>query len=348
MRSWFLQFARASIIVMLMAASAWAQQPPSDDTLDEPPQPQIEKRAPEAGTLKVNVDVVNVFCNVKDKHGALIPDLKKDDFEVSEDGQPQTLKYFAAESDQPLTLGLLVDTSGSQQRVLPMEKESASAFLDDVLRPKDLAFVMNFDVDVDLDQDYTANKHALRRAVEAAKINTGSGGGGLPGLGQGPFPTSGVPRGTLLYDAVYLAANEKLAHEVGRKAMILLTDGEDQGSQERIQDAIEAAQKADAIVYVILIADRGFYYQSGMGYSGESEMRKLTEQTGGRVIDVGNRADKLTQAFQQIANELRTQYLLGYTPTNQKRDGSFRKIAIKTKSDYKIQARRGYYAPGPS
>lgn len=331
-------------LLLGMAASVCAAQQlpgPSDNEPDVQEQPS---REPSAGTLKVNVDVVNVFCNVKDKRGALIPDLKKDDFEISEDGKPQTLKYFAAEANQPLTLGLLVDTSGSQQRVLPLEKDAASQFLDEVIRPNDVAFVINFDVDVNLDQDFTNNKHELRRAIEATQINVGGGNGPLPGLGQGPFPSAGTPRGTLLYDAVYLASNEKMAREVGRKAMILLTDGEDQGSKLRIRDAIEAAQKADAICYVILIADRGFY--GGMGYSGDSEMHKLSEETGGRVIDASNRPDKLRQAFDQIAAELRTQYLLGYTPTNEKHDGSFRKISIKAKGDAKVQARKGYYAPG--
>jgi VWFA-related protein len=145
----------------------------------------------------------------------------------------------------------------------------------------------------------------------------------------------------LLYDAVYLAAHDQLAHEVGRKAMILLTDGEDQGSQLRIKDAIEAAQKSDSICYVILIADRGFY---GFGYSGDSEMKKLAGETGGRVIEVGNKMEKLKEAFDQIANELRSQYNLGYTPTNSAQDGSFRKIEVRSKQSYKVQTRSGYYA----
>ena len=298
-------------------------------------------------TLKVNVEVVQLFFNVKDKHGALIPSLTKDSFDVFEDGKPQTIKYFKAESDLPLTLGILIDSSGSQQRVLEMEKEVGGAFLEDILRPKDEAFVISFDVDINLLQDFTSSVRSLKRALNEAKINTGGGScGGVPGLGGGPIPCSSRgPRGTALYDAVYLASHDELAHEVGRKAMILLTDGEDQGSKLKIRDAIEAAQKADAICYVILIADRGFYFSVGMGYSGEGEMKKLAEQTGGRVISVGNKADKLKQAFDQISQELRSQYNLGYTPTNTVRDGSFRKVEIKAKQgDYKIQARSGYYA----
>jgi VWFA-related protein len=294
-------------------------------------------------TFTSNVNVVNLFFNVKDKKGALIPNLKKEDFQVLEDGKQQTIKYFSSESDQPLTLGLLIDTSVSQERVLPMEKEVGAAFLRDVLRPKDLAFLISFDVNVDLLHDYTNEATALRRAMDDAKINSGGGVSGPAGLGGGPFPTSQTPRGTLLFDAVYLAANDKLSKEVGRKAMILLSDGEDQGSQMRMKDAIEAAQKADAIVYVLLIADRGFY--GGM-YGGDRDMRKMTEETGGRVIEVGNKFEKLKEGFDQIANELRSQYSIGYTPTNGARDGSFRKVEIKVaQKDLRIQARKGYYAP---
>jgi VWFA-related protein len=293
-------------------------------------------------TLKVNVDVVQLFFNVKDKKGALIPDLTKDNFQIFEDGKPQTIKYFNAESNLPLTLGILIDSSGSQQRVLDMEKEVGGQFLQEILRPKDEAFVISFDVNVDLLQDFTNSVHDLKAALNKARINTGGGGGPLPGLGGGPIPT-GTPRGTLLFDAIYLASHDELSHEVGRKAMIILTDGEDQGSQLRIKDAIEAAQKSDSIVYVLLIADRGFY--GGFGYSGDSEMKKLSAETGGRVIEVGNKFEKLKQAFDQIAQELRSQYNIGYTPTNSKRDGTFRKVEIKAKQQgYKIQARSGYYA----
>jgi VWFA-related protein len=296
-------------------------------------------------TLKVNVEVVQLFFNVKDKHGALIPNLTKDNFDLSEDGQPQTIKYFKAESDLPLTLGILIDSSGSQMRVLDMEKEVGGSFLESTLRAKDEAFVISFDVDINLLQDFTSSVSRLRHALNEAKINNGgvSCSGGPIGP-QGPIPCSSTgPRGTALYDAVYLASHDEFAHEVGRKAMILLTDGEDQGSRLKIKDAIEAAQKADAICYVLLIADRGFYGFGG--FSGDSEMKKLTQETGGRVIEVGNKIDKLRQAFDQISQELRSQYNVGYVPTNTNRDGSFRKVQIKPKQpDLKVQARSGYYA----
>ena len=292
-------------------------------------------------TLKVRVNVVQLFFNVKDKKGALIPSLTRDDFELFEDGKPQTIKYFSAETNLPLTLGILIDTSYSQVRVLEMEKEVGGAFLTDILREKDEAFVIGFDVNVDLLQDFTNDVRRLKEAMNKTKVNAGHGSGGIPGLGGGPVPTSN-PRGTLLYDAVYLAAHDELSHEVGRKAMILLTDGEDQGSQTTIRDAIEAAQKSDSIVYVLMIADRGFY--GGMGYSGDSEMKKLANETGGRVIQVGDKAEKLKEAFDQIARELRSQYNVGYTPTNSAQDGSFRKIELRSKQGYKIQTRSGYYA----
>ena len=287
--------------------------------------------------------MVQLFFNVKDKHGALIPNLTKDDFEVYEDGKPQTMKYFTAESNLPLTLGMMIDASGSQRNVLDMEKEVGGAFLKQVLTDKDEAYVISFDIAVDLLQDYTRDVHRLQAALNKVKISSDSRAEASPAWAAVPFRSRNSP-GTLLYDAVYLSAHDMLAKEVGRKAMVLLTDGQDEGSRLKIKDAIEAAQKADAIVYVLLCADRGGYFSAGMGYSGEGEMRKLTEATGGRVINVGNKFDKLRDAFDQIAAELRSQYNIGYTPTNTKQDGTYRKLEIKNKQNYKIQSRAGYYA----
>src|SRR5580658_5938099 len=317
----------------------------NNDSASTPSNTQAQDQSVE--TLKVNVEVVQLFFNVKDKHGALIPNLNKDNFDLFEDSQTQTIKYFKAESDLPLTIGMLIDSSGSQMRVLDMEKEVGASFLETTLRQKDEAFVISFDVDITLLQDFTNSVSRLRHALNEAKINTGGVGcGGGPIGPQGPIPCSSTgQRGTALYDAVYLASHDEFSHEVGRKAMVLLTDGEDEGSRLKIKDAIEAAQKADAICYVLLIADRGFYGMGGMGYSGDSEMKKLTEETGGRMINVGNKIDKLRDAFNQISEELRSQYNIGYVPTNATRDGSFRKVEIKPKKgDYKVQARSGYYA----
>jgi VWFA-related protein len=342
--------ALAGFIIGAAATCALAQNPAPQAADAQTPavQESADSQKPEndqgpAGTVKVNVDVVGLFFNVKDKHGALIPNLTKDDFQVFEDGTPQTIKYFSAESNLPLTLGMLIDSSGSQRNVLDMEKQVGGAFLKQILTDKDEAFVIDFNVDAELVQDFTRDVHRLQAAMNKVKINSGITMPTLPGAGGGPVPTAPTA-GTVLYDAVYLSSHDMLAKEVGRKAMILLTDGEDEGSRLKIKDAIEAAQKADAIVYVLLCADRGFYGSFQLGYSGEGEMRKLTEQTGGRVINVGNKFDKLKQAFDQIAAELRSQYNLGYTPLNTKLDGSYRKLEIKCKQNYKIQSRAGYYA----
>ena len=352
----FLVSQRFILVPMTLAAMfvparfAMAQQaPPQQIASSQPPTSQDQKPQGQKSedsqepteTLKVNVNVVQLFFNVKDKHGALIPNLTKDDFEIKEDSTPQTIKYFTAETNLPLTLGIMIDASGSQRNVIDMEKEVGGAFLKQILTDKDEAFVISFDITVDLLQDFTRDTHRLQAALNKAKVNVDVSSGGVPGMGGGPVPQHNSP-GTLLYDAVYLSAHDMLSKEVGRKAMILLTDGQDEGSRLKIQDAIEAAQKADSIVYVLLCADRGFY--GGFGYSGEGDMRKLTEQTGGRVINVGNKFDKLREAFDQIAAELRSQYNIGYTPTNLKRDGSYRKLEIKSKQSYKIQARAGYYA----
>ena len=322
------KFAVTAVLALVLAASA--QNPPA----------QKDDQGTE--TFKVSVDVVNVFFNVKDGHGALIPGLLKDDFELSEDGGPQTIKYFSAESNQPLTMGILLDTSPSQQRVLGMEQEIGASFLRQVMTQKDIAFLISFDVNVDLLQDYTSDPRQLREAMRKAHI--GGAEIDMGGVGGNPVPTQGSRGATKLYDAVYLAAREQLSQEVGRKAMILLTDGGENGSRVDLAAAIEAAQKADAICYVLLVEDRGLYSQQGWAYSGDGYVKKLTAETGGRVINVGSNPQKLKEAFDQISNELRSQYNIGYTSANTQRDGSFRKIEIKSHKGYKIQARRGYYA----
>lgn len=322
--------AAAAALAFVLAAPA--QNPP----------PRNDEQSVE--TFKVSVDVVNVFFNVKGDHGALIPGLQKTDFQIFEDGAPQAIKFFSAESNQPITLGILLDTSPSQQRVLGMEQEVGAAFLRQVMTQKDLAFLINFDVDITLMQDYTSNPRDLREAMNKAHIGGAS--VNMAGAGGNPVPTMGSRGATRLYDAVYLAAHDELAPEAGRKAMILLTDGGEQGSQLKLEEAIEAAQKADAICYVLLVADRQWYWMANAYYPGPGAVKKLADQTGGRVIEVGSKPEKLKEAFDQISNELRSQYSIGYTPTNSKRDGSFRRIEIKTQRGYKIQARQGYYARG--
>lgn len=289
-----------------------------------------------SGTFRVEVDVVNVYCTVKDKKGRLIPDLEAEDFEVREDGKPQTLKYFVRETDRPLTLILAVDTSGSQRQVLAVEKSVAGQFLEQILRPSDLAALVTFDVNVDLLQDFTQTSDWLEEALQRAQINSP--------IPLGPIERSG-PMGTRLYDAVYLAAKEKLAPEAGRKAIILVSDGVDLGSQVKEDKALEAAQRANVMIYAIGISDPSAYGFSGQSGRGRGALKKLAEETGGRAI-FPSKLEELGEAFDQIAKELRSQYSLGYTPTNRARDGKFRKIEIKAKpKGLKVQARRGYYAP---
>jgi len=337
----------------LGATQALAQEAPSADAppVSTAPDTTQQDDQPPTTTLKINVNLVSLYFSVRDKRNGLVSTLTKQDCTILEDKTPQTIKNWVAEADQPLTLGILLDTSGSQQNVLPLEQQTGSAFLKRVLRSKDEAFLVSFDVDVDLLQDFTSSASQLSRAMDKAEINTagGNGSAGVPGIGQGPVPTQGAPKGTLLYDAVVLASHDKMTSENGRKAMILLTDGGDQGSRNKLADAIAAAQRANTIVYVLLIADRGFYGGMSFGYGGPSEMKRLAEQTGGRMIDVGNNGPKLEAAFKQIEDELRTQYVASYTPTNPKLDGIYRKLDIECKGDgLKVQSRKGYYAVPPS
>ncbi len=288
-------------------------------------------------TLKVTTEVVNVYAVVRDKHGRLIPDLTKNEFEIKEDNIPQQITYFSRETDTPLTLAIMIDTSPSQERVLDTEQREAKAFLHQILRPNDLVCVMHFDLEVELLQDFTIEEARLDSAIDDTVIN-GGGHGVLPS----PLPTQNIG-GTHLYDAVYLAATQLMNEQVGRKVLILLTDGEDQGSKETLDQALEAAQKSDCIIYGIDIVDRAFYGFGGLGFKGDSVLRKLCEQTGGNVIKV-NKIKNTADAFQRIADELRTQYLLGYTPSNPRKDSGFRKISVRvTSGDYKVQTRAGYY-----
>jgi len=288
-------------------------------------------------TLKVTTEVVNVYAVVRTNHGQLVPDLNKNDFEIKEDNVPQKITYFTRETDTPLTMAIMVDTSPSQERVLSTEQREADAFLREVLRPKDLTCVIHFDLDVELLQDFTNEQRLLDRAINETVIN-----GGGQGVMPPTFPTHNIG-GTHLYDAVWLAANQLMSHEVGRKVLILLTDGQDQGSRETLNQALEAAQKNDIIIYAVDIVDRAFYGFGNIGFSGDSVLHKLCEQTGGRVLTV-KKIQKTSEAFQEIARELRTQYLLGYTPSNSRKDSGFRKITVRvTHGHYKVQARSGYY-----
>ncbi len=306
------------------------QQQPQDQNL-----PQAQK------PLQVNTELVSVFITVRNKEHGIVNDLKQDDFRIFEDGQEQKVAFFSKDVNMPISLGILIDTSGSQTDVLGAEQDAASRFVHEVLRKKDEAMLLSFDLDIDLLADFTEDPSVLEAAIRRTVINAPAAGAGGT---TGTVP-NGQNGGTDLYDAIYLAAHDKLASEAGRKAIIVLTDAEDTGSKLNLNDCIEAAQRADTVVHVLLISDEGFYMRAIMGYSGAMVARKMADQTGGRVIEVHN-TKSLEKAFDELSEELRLQYVAGYYPTNMKRDGGFRKLRVEIKRpDLKILARRGYYAP---
>src|ERR1700735_1483670 len=253
-----MRYLRLAVALTLgLAPALHAQEAPSPG--GPPPASKAEPQPVDIGdvqTLKVNVNLVNVYFSVRDKSG-YITNLHKDDCNIFEDKVPQKTKNFTQEKNLPLTIGILLDTTGSQRNVLPLEQQPRPEFLKDVPTPKDEAFLVSFDINVNLLSDYTNSPREIKRSIDSAEINTGAGTGSVTG--------NGSARGTLLFDAVYLAAHDKLRQEAGRKILVLLTDGGAQGSQENLKTATEAAQKANAIVYVILLSDRGFY---GGGFGG--------------------------------------------------------------------------------
>lgn len=331
--------------------------------------------------IAVEVKTVSVLATVRDKHGKIVPDLTKDSFNLQEDGKPQTIDYFAKESDLPLHMGLLVDTSLSQRRVLEQERTASYSFLDNLLRPeKDVAAVINFDFDVTLLQDFTSSRPKLQAAfqqLENPRMDSqrGQGGGGSGGPGHGGSYPGGSGRGghgggggTHLYDAVYLAADELMNKQQGRKALVILSDGVDHGSKETLAEAVEAAQRGDTVVYSILFADPkgyGHFRGGGMGpyggghggYGGghgggyppqhpEVDGKKILEQisklTGGRLFEVSKK-ETVDKIYAEIEEELRNQYSLGYTPAKDSSPG-YHKILLSTyNKDFKVQARDGYY-----
>jgi len=360
--------------VALCAVLAAAQQ---TDPAQTNPQP--------TNTYSVEVKVVNVLATVRDKHGKLINNLSQDDFVLDEDGRPQNIKYFSRETDLPLTLGLLVDTSLSQRRVLDQERSASGSFVDKVLREdKDKAFLIHFDREVELLQDLTSSRAKLQDGLRLLQTSAsdqdrggGGSGGGNPGGGRrGGYSHHG---GTLLYDSIYLASEELMQKQKGRKAVIVLTDGVDHGSKESLDRAIESAQRADTVVYSILFADKDAYrggYGNGGGMGGpwggrrggypgggypprqpqpqqehpdgKKILERLSRETGGRMFEVSKK-ETIDQIYQQIQDELRNQYNLGYTPNRASDNSDYHKIHLVTKQkDLIVQARDGYYSPRPS
>jgi VWFA-related protein len=325
-------------------------------------------------TISVNVKVVNVLATVRNKQGEIVRNLTKDDFVLEEDDRPQTIGYFTRETDLPLTLGLLVDTSLSQRRVLDQERSASSTFLDQVLRvDKDMAFVIHFDREVELLQDLTSSRQKLQAALgllqtpQRSQEGEGGSSGSNPGSGRRAGWGGG---GTLLYDAVYLASNEMMKKQQGRKALIVLSDGVDRGSKETLASAVEAAQRADTLVYSVLFADeqgygggggyggRGMGGMGGMGRhgggrgrypqqarpDGKKILQQISKATGARLFEVSKK-QPIEQIFDHIQEELRNQYSLGYTPDRADAGAGYHKIHLMTKQkDLTVQARDGYYA----
>lgn len=320
---------RGRWIAATLAFCAMGQAPPPN-----PPKPPSEADEP---VIKIDVDLVNVLFSIREKKGAYISTLSKDDFTILEDGKPQEIKFFARETDLPLTIGLLVDVSKSQEALIEDERQASYRFFSRVLRAKDMAFLISFGVDSELLQDLTNSAPLLKQGLSGLRLNAGA-------YSPTGSPVPLAQRGTVLYEAIYLAANDRLKNEVGRKAIVVITDGNDVGSRIKMDKAIEEAQRSDVIIYSILYEDPR--YTSGYygGTSGEGPLKKMSEETGGRMFRVDRRYG-LEQIYDEIQQELRSQYAIGYTPTNTARDGSFRKVEIRARNkDLKVQTRRGYYA----
>jgi VWFA-related protein len=322
------------LFVLSLGAALLAQTPPQQQT----------KPIEELPSIIVTVDVVSILASVRDKKGALVPSLTKEDFTVYEDGKVQPIKYFTRETDLPLTIGLLIDVSGSQRNLIDIERQAASQFFSQVLRSKDQAFLMSFGEEAELLQDFTNSAKLLTSAMRDLRVSSGVG-----GLGPGPVPTIGGPRGTVLYDAIFLGAHDQMQKEVGRKVIVVITDGVDEGSRLKIDAAVEAAQKADAVIYSIEYYDASGYggLGWGMGSGGSGALHRLSDDTGGHVFRV-DRKNTLDVVFKQLQEEMRSQYAIGYTPTNDKKDGTYRKLDIKlANKDLKAQSRKGYFAIKP-
>jgi VWFA-related protein len=356
-------------------------QQPAPPSAQQPGQPQPELKRPQEGQPAISVQVksVSVLAIVRDKHGKIISNLTKDDFQLDEDGRPQTINFFAHESDVPLRLGLLIDTSLSQRKVLDQERSASYSFLDKLLRQdKDLAFVIHFDREVELLQDFTPSRPQLQAALQ--KLSTpqfdggsGNGGGsngngGYGGNGGGGGRSRGSHGGgTLLYDSIFLASDELMSKQQGRKALIVLSDGVDHGSKETLAEALATAQRSDTIIYSILFADEDENYGSrpgGFGMGGRGGMgggrgrggypqqdrpdgKKILEQisreTGGRLFKV-TKKETVDAIYAEIDEDLRNQYSLAYTPDKGNTVGYHKiHLVVPKEKDVTVNARDGYY-----
>ncbi len=327
--------------------------------------------------FSTGINVVNVLATVRDKQGKIAKDLVQDDFSIEEDGRPQTIRYFAKQTDLPLTIGLLVDTSGSERREIPAERRASYTFFEQVLREdKDKAFVLHFDREVELLQDVTSSRRDLEDALHdldsgQPQLNRRGSGQQQPpygGGGQGGGQQGRGAGGTALYDAVMLASSELMRKQQGRKAAILLSDGEDNGSKVSLTSAIEAAQREDTLVYSIRFHDEDTGFSSPVGrggrrgglgipfpgqsggsqrpggsrVDGKKILQQISSETGGSYFEVSSK-ETLDKIYSQIEEELRNQYSLGYT--SDQTGGGYRKIHVAVKEkNLIVQTREGYYA----
>jgi VWFA-related protein len=322
------------------------------------PRPREEEPLPSDEVVRVESNLTNIFFTAEDRHKRFISNLKQEDIRVLEDGQPQQIFTFQSNTDLPLSIAILIDTSISEERTLPEERAAAQEFLEAVLRAnKDEAAIVSFTGEVTLEQGFTGNKERLRRAIErvefvppAGYVGRGVVIQGSPG-GTGTPPISGTNNqlagSTAIWDAVWATSNELLldSAEHTRRAIILLTDGADTSSQVKMHEAITRAQKADALLYAIGIGER---YTYGID---EGALKKISDQTGGRAYFPRNERE-LRDAFAQIQRDLREQYLLAYSPTNKNRDGSYRKVQIELvnsqmSKELRLNYRQGYFAKSP-
>jgi len=320
------------------------------------PTPRQREELPQDSdeVVKVETNLTNIFFTAADRNRRFIGDLKPEDIRILEDGKPQDIFTFQQNVDLPLSIAILIDTSASEERTLPDLKIAAQSFLENVLQAsKDEAAIVSFTGETTLEQGFTGNLERLRRAIDHVEFIPPSGyiGGGV--VVNGTPPISGTNQSlagsTAIWDAVWATSEELISGsaEHTRRAIILLTDGVDTSSRMKMHEAIERAQKADALIYAIGIGDR---YSFNVN---EGSLRKLTDQTGGRAYFPRNERD-LQDAFAQIQRDLREQYLVAYSPSNKMRDGSYRRIEIqivnpaRRQQNLKLNYRAGYFAKGAS
>src|ERR1700754_449213 len=336
-----------------LSATSQTNQSVRSDALPSPsPTPRSREELPQDSdeVVKVETNLTNIFFTAADKNKRFISNLKAEDVRILEDGQPQEVFTFQTNIALPLSIAILIDTSRSEERTLPDEKIAARAFLEEVLRPvRDEAAIVSFTGETTLEQGFTGNIDRLRRAIDHVEFVPPSGyiGGGV--VVNGTPPISGTNQSlagsTAIWDAVWATSEELIgaSAEHTRRAIILLTDGDDTSSRMKMHEAIERAQKADALIYAIGIGDRYTFNVN------EGALRKIAEQTGGRAYFPKHERD-LRDAFVQIQRDLREQYLVAYSPSNKSRDGSYRRIEIQIvnpdlkQQNLKLNYRSGYFA----